>query len=181
MSRMDQSKSTWLLTAMLLLSASLVACGGGEGVPPPMKEQATLISGPSPFPAGCQQANIRGTNYENAEVESWLAIDPTNSTHLVGIFQQDRWSNGGAHGLMTAVSRDTGTSWKRGFAHLSRCSGGNPSNGADYERVSDPWVTFLPTARSFRAACRSTPLTPTRARSSSAPRTAAIPGPIRRP
>src|SRR5437588_6232159 len=57
MSRMDQSKSTWLLTAMLLLSASLVACGGGESVPPPKKEQATLVSAPSLFPAGCQQAS----------------------------------------------------------------------------------------------------------------------------
>ena len=45
MSRMDQSKSTWLLTAMLLLSASLVACGGGEGVPPPKKEHQRRSSG----------------------------------------------------------------------------------------------------------------------------------------
>ena len=151
MSRMDQSKSTWPLTAMLLLSASLVGCGGREGVPPPMKEQATLVSGPSPFPAGCQQASNPGTNYENAEVESWLAIDPNNSAHLVGIFQQDRWSNGGSHGLMTAVTRDSGASWKLGFAHLSRCSGGNPSNGADYERVSDPWVTFSPDGTVFQS------------------------------
>jgi BNR repeat-like domain len=151
MSHMERSKSTWTLTAVLLLSASLVACGGGGSTQPTKKEQATLVSGPSPFPAGCQQASNPGTNYENAEVESWLAIDPTNSAHLVGIFQQDRWSNGGSHGLMTAVSRDTGTSWKLGFAHLSRCSGGNPSNGADYERVSDPWVTFSPDGTVFQS------------------------------
>jgi hypothetical protein len=153
MKRTDQDLRACVSMIVLLWLLALSACGGGgeSAPPPPKKEQATLVSGPSPFPAGCQQANSRGTNYQNAEVESWLAVDPTNASHLVGIFQQDRWSNGGAHGLMTAVSRDSGTSWKLGFAHLSRCSGGNPSNGADYERVSDPWVTFSPDGTVFQS------------------------------
>jgi hypothetical protein len=152
MKRTDQDLRACVSMIVLLGLLVLSACGGGgESAPPPKKEQATLVSGPSPFPAGCEQANSRGTNYENAEVESWLAIDPTNASHLVGIFQQDRWSGGGAHGLMTAVSRDSGASWKLGFAHLSRCSGGNPGNGADYERVSDPWVTFSPDGTVFQS------------------------------
>jgi hypothetical protein len=128
MKRTDQDLRACVSMIVLLGLLVLSACGGGgESAPPPKKEQATLVSGPSPFPAGCEQANSRGTNYENAEVESWLAIDPTNASHLVGIFQQDSWSGGGAHGLMTAVSRDSGASWKLGFAHLSRCSGAIPA------------------------------------------------------
>jgi Neuraminidase (sialidase) len=83
-------------------------------------------------------------NYENAEVETFLVIDPTNSAHLVGIWQQDRWNGPGAHGLMTGVSRDGGQTWTRNFAIFSRCSGGNPMNGADYDRASDPWITISP-------------------------------------
>jgi Neuraminidase (sialidase) len=119
--------------------------------PPPPSDTLTLVSGPSPFPPGCDHANSDGTNYENGEVEARVAIDPTNSSHLVGIYQQDRWSDGEAHGLMTAVSRDGGTNWKLGFAHLARCSGGNAGNGADYERVTDPWVTISPDGTVFQS------------------------------
>jgi hypothetical protein len=30
------------------------------------------------------------------------------------------------------------------MAAFSRCAGGTPANGGDYERASDPWVTFAP-------------------------------------
>jgi hypothetical protein len=152
MKRIGQGLRACLSVTVPLCLLALSACGGGgETAPPPKKEQATLVSGPSPFPAGCEQASSRGTNFENAEVESWMAVDPTNPAHLVGIFQQDRWSGAGAHGLMTAVSRDHGTSWKLSVAHLARCSGGNPGNGADFEKVTDPWVTFSPDGTVFQS------------------------------
>jgi hypothetical protein len=46
---------------------------------------------------------------ERGEVEPWVAVNPGNSSHLVGVYQQDRWSDGEVHRLMTAVSRDGGT------------------------------------------------------------------------
>jgi hypothetical protein len=103
-----------------------------------------LVSGPSPFAPGCNGAPQSGTNYPNAEVEPFLAVDPTEGDHLIGVWQQDRWSDGGANGLLTGVSWDGGRTWFRTFAHFSRCAGGNPRNGGDYERASDPWVTFSP-------------------------------------
>lgn len=102
----------------------------------------TLVSGPSPF-ASCTIGGP-GTNYVNAEVEPWVAVNPTNPDNIVGVFQQDRWSNGGAHGLVTAVTHNGGTTWNRTWAHFSFCSGGTAANGGDFDRASDPWVTFAP-------------------------------------
>jgi len=102
-------------------------------------ETRVRVSHTSVFPAGCEQhAGALPINYQNAEVEPWLAIDPKDPSHLVGIWQQDRWGNGGAHALMMGVSRDRGLTWRLNFAHFSRCEGGNTSNGGDYDRVSDP-------------------------------------------
>src|SRR5262245_8387120 len=45
----------------------------------------------------------RGTVYLNSEVEPQIAVDPTNLNHVVAVWQQDRWSNGGARGVVPAV------------------------------------------------------------------------------
>jgi hypothetical protein len=110
------------------------------------------VSGPSPFKPGCDRSGSTATNFENAEVEPWLVVNPHNPEHLVGIWQQDRWRQlAGAHGLMTGVSRDGGRTWTRTFARFSRCAGGNPAHGNDYERVSDPWITFSSTGKIYES------------------------------
>jgi hypothetical protein len=91
-------------------------------------------------------------HFPNAEVETWLAADPNNPWHVVGVWQQDRWSNGGASGLATGVSFDGGHNWTIGAAPFTRCSGGNPGNGGDFERASDPWITFAPDGKVFQIA-----------------------------
>ena len=101
-----------------------------------------LVSGPSPF-AGCTIGGP-GTVYVNAEVEPRVAVNPTDSSNIVGVFQQDRWSNGGAHGLVASVSHNGGATWGESFAHFSTCSGGTAGNGGNYDRASDPWVSFAP-------------------------------------
>jgi hypothetical protein len=100
------------------------------------------VSGLSPF-AACTVGGP-GTNFVNSEVEPFVAVNPTNPSNIVGVFQQDRWSNGGAHGLVTATSHDGGSTWTESWAHFSTCSGGTAANGGDYDRASDPWVTFAP-------------------------------------
>jgi hypothetical protein len=104
----------------------------------------TVASAPSPFPPGCEGVAQSGTLYENAEVEPRVAVDPTNANHIVGVFQQDRWSNGGAHGLVASTSFDGGATWAESWAHFSICAGGTTANGGDFQRASDPWVTFSP-------------------------------------
>jgi len=110
----------------------------------------TLISGPSPF-AGCTIGDFNNaTNYVNAEEEPWLDINPANPNNLIAVWQQDRWSNGGAHGLVTGVSHNGGLSWSETFAHFSECAGGTVANGGDFERSSDPWVSFAPNGDAYQ-------------------------------
>src|SRR5687768_12737025 len=63
-----------------------------------------VVSGLSPFSATCSDQN--GTAFINAEVEPHIAINPQNPNHFVTFWQQDRFSNGGARGLLGAVSFD---------------------------------------------------------------------------
>ena len=85
-----------------------------------------------------------GINYPNTEVEPFLAVNPFDAANLVGVWQQDRWSNGGARALMSGTSFDGGRTWRRSLAPFTRCSGGTVANGGDYARASDPWITFAP-------------------------------------
>ncbi len=74
----------------------------------------------------------------NAEVEPAIAADPSDPKHLIGVWQQDRWSNGGANGLVAATTFDGGHTWTLGAAKFTRCSGGT------FDRASDPWVSIGP-------------------------------------
>jgi len=150
------------LVLALSLVAVLTACGGGGGgspppitalpppttpppappPPPPSFDAQYVASGTSPFAADCEGVAQTGTNYTNAEVEPYLAINPLNGNQMVGLWQQDRWSNGSARGLMTGVSNDGGKTWSRQPTAFSRCGGGNAANGGDYMRATDPWVSF---------------------------------------
>ncbi len=128
-----------LITVVALLTVATVSSvNAGSFTVAPL----TLVSGPSPF-ASCTIGGP-GTIYNNAEVEPWVDVNPTNPNNIVGVFQQDRWSNGGAHGLVTAVTHDGGKTWSRTWAHFSFCSGGTAANGGDFDRASDPWVSFAP-------------------------------------
>src|SRR5438552_11917292 len=98
----------------------LVALVGAAGAATPT---VRVSEGPSPFAPGCDGAAVDGTNYRNSEVEVRVAIDPRNPAHAVGVWQQDRWSTGGAHGLVAATTGD-GVHWTHSFAHFSRCAGG---------------------------------------------------------
>jgi BNR/Asp-box repeat len=106
---------------------------------------AVLVSGPSPF-AACPDGQTAGPPpgevFVNAEVEPWVAVNPTNPTNLVGVWQQDRWTDGGSKGLGTARSTDGGATWAA-VAPIpwSTCGG---SSDSEATRATDPWVSFGP-------------------------------------
>jgi len=138
-------KLSWLLASI----AASVGCGGGgsspPGPPPPVvlpSLDSVRLSAASPYPAGCDGVVSAGTLYENAEVEPTVAVSPADPTHLVAAWQQDRWSDGGSHGLLAAFSADSGRTWSVTMPAFSRCAGGTIAAGTDYERASDPWLTI---------------------------------------
>ena len=108
----------------------------------------------SPFAPACngQVSGASGVLYPGAEVESSLARNPANPNHMIASWQQDRWSNGGAQGLAGAVTFDGGKTWTNTLAAFSRCSGGNDTNAAHYDRASDPWVSIAADGTAFQMA-----------------------------
>jgi len=129
----------------LLAAGLLAAMAAGPAIPwPASAGPLVTVSGPTPFPPGCDPMQD-GTVFLNTEVEPWVAAHPVDPSRLVGGWQQDRWSNGGARGLLAAASFDGGTSWQRSVVpKITVCSGGTVANGGDFNRASDPWVTIAP-------------------------------------
>lgn len=116
---------------------------------PPEKSFQRVLTGAfpnvSPFSPACTPG-LGGTLYTGAEVEPYLALDPTNPQHLVGAWQQDRWSNGGSRGTVSAASFDGGNTWAASRAAFSQCAGG------EYERATDPWVSIAPGGVAYQMA-----------------------------
>ncbi|HKH16970.1 MAG TPA: sialidase family protein [Solirubrobacteraceae bacterium] len=77
--------------------------------------------------------------YDNAEVEPQVAVNPNDAGEVFGVWQQDRWPDGGARGLTASRSLDGGDSWTKTVdAPWAACQGGP----ARYLRVTDPWVSY---------------------------------------
>jgi hypothetical protein len=107
-------------------------------------------SGHSPYPAGCESPGQVGTVHRGGEVEPFVAADPRNPLHLISVWQQDRWSNGGANGLHGKVSVNGGVSWRTMQPPpFTFCAGGTAANGGGYARASDPWVTISPNGTAY--------------------------------
>lgn len=85
--------------------------------------------------------------YPGAEVEPSVAGNRSRPGEVVAAWQQDRWNNGGARGLVAGYSRDGGRTFGEVPWPVSRCAG-----GLDYERASDPWVSIGPEGVAYGSA-----------------------------
>ncbi|MBL8262468.1 MAG: exo-alpha-sialidase [Xanthomonadaceae bacterium] len=132
------------MTAAVAAQSQRPRITGGPQPALRVTDAQSLASGPTPFAAGCDGVTPNGTLYVNAEVEPFVTVNPANANILVGAWQQDRWSNGAARGLVAATSFDGGRSWRRAVLPFSRCGGGSVMNGGNYDRASDPWVSYSP-------------------------------------
>jgi hypothetical protein len=143
------------IAGLVIAIALSVACGGAsENGPTPATSTTVTTSGlrvseDAVFDANCGR-NETGTLFTNAEVEPHLAINPARPANLIATWQQDRWSNGAARGVVAASSMDGGATWVRRSPPFSRCAGG-PA-----ERASDPWVSIGPTGIAHLMALTST-------------------------
>jgi Neuraminidase (sialidase) len=63
---------------------------------------------------------------------------------MITMWHQDRWSNGGAHGIGVGVSHDGGATWAESTMPWDGCAPGTPSSLTGYLRNSDPWVSIGP-------------------------------------
>ena len=121
-----------VLTLVTLGLVVAVAQASTYTADPPIQASAT-----NPF-AACPPDGA-GIVFPNAEVEPWLDVNPTNADNLIAVYQQDRYSNGGAKGNVAARSTDGGLTWTQtALPGNTRCSGG------PYQRASDPWISFGP-------------------------------------
>jgi hypothetical protein len=98
------------------------------------------VSHGSPFANCTIGATPNSVLYPGAEVEPSVATNRFLPGEVVGVWQQDRWSDGGAHGLVAGYSRNGGRTFAEVPWPVSRCAPG----GLNYERASDPWVSIGP-------------------------------------
>ena len=136
-----------LVVMATLCVASVLAQGSIVGPVP--------ISGLSPYPDGgkptdplavteCNGAPQGGVVYRNSETEPYIAVNPTDPDNLIAAWHQDRWSTGGAQGLGAAYTLDGGSTWIPVNIPFTRCSGALAGSAGDFERASDPWISFSP-------------------------------------
>ena len=130
---------TFAGSAVVMLAVAPAVAGVGP---------LTRVSGVAPFAPGCNGAPQTGALIPDSEVEPWVDVNPTDPANIVGAWQQNRWSNGGADAVLAAYSDDGGGTWTTppvgAQPPFSRGAGGGPANGGDFERATDPWVTFGP-------------------------------------
>jgi hypothetical protein len=137
------TKRLLLLVGLLAVAGALAAAAAWADVF--SASTPIQVSGTSPFAECTADSGQTGTNFANTEVEPWVDVNPRNANNIVATWQQDRWSDGGARGLVAGVSKDGGQSWNSVvIPGLSVCSG----NSA-YLRASDPWLSFAPNGKLY--------------------------------
>ena len=96
----------------------------------------TPVSGTSPFAAGCAPDPDQrfGERVEDAEMESFLAVNPRNPANLVVVWMQDLFN-----GLVSATSKDGGRHWT-----VVPVAGSSVCTGGEFDLAADPTVSFGP-------------------------------------
>ncbi len=132
------------LTVFLVILTAVASVGSGLVRAASAVSPLVLVSGPSPYASCTIGGTSSSTNSVNAEVEPYVAVNPTNHSNIIGVWQQDRWNDGGAHGLVAGFSTDGGLTWSETPLPFSACA-----NGLGYERASDPWVSIGPDGTAY--------------------------------
>jgi hypothetical protein len=106
---------------------SLVRVSTDEGVMGPLTAEELTTSGRVAF---------------DSQTEPMVSVNQSNRSNIVGMWQEDRWTSGGARNLVLATSFDGGNTWTNlPLQGLSILAGG------EFQRVTDPWVDFGPSNR----------------------------------
>lgn len=134
------------MAGALVFAAATAATAAGGG--------PVQASDETPFTADCNGAPQGGTTYRDSEVEPFVSINPSNPNQMIGVYQQDRISTGGANGQGVSISTDGGANWTptkvSSWPKFSRCNGAAEGSSGDWERATDPWVSFGPDGTAYQ-------------------------------
>jgi hypothetical protein len=126
-----------LVAGVLLLGgAPLAAAGGGPHTAGPYQvEDLRVVSGPSPFAAGCPGA-FNGLAITGHELEPTITVNPANPRNIIAAWKQDVGPALQSRSDLVASSLDGGKTWTRStIPGLTKCTGGTADSG------SDPWLS----------------------------------------
>jgi hypothetical protein len=122
-----------LLTAIGIAVIAAVIPAVASSMPYSVKA-LRLVSGPSPFSAGCPGAAFDSTMVAGQELETSITVNPANPRNLVASWIQDEGPKSSRTNLI-ASSLNGGKTWTRStIPALTKCEGGTADGG------SDPWV-----------------------------------------
>ena len=99
-----------LLLGLLLASAPLPAAAGAtpQAVGPYKVKALRVISGPSPFAAGCPGARFDDGAIAGYELEPMVTVNPANPRNLVATWKQDVGAPLASRSDLVAASLDGG-------------------------------------------------------------------------
>jgi hypothetical protein len=110
----------------------------------------TRVSNPNVLDPTCDVGPAAGGFlYRNSEVEPFVATNPADAGNLIGAWQQDRWSNGGAAALVAGITTNGGATWTQVALPFDRCAAASNPVAARYTRASDPWVSIGPDGTAY--------------------------------
>jgi len=143
-----------LAAALATAAATAAPAPGATTYTPGATVTASTPASPFVDPCPAQAENPPDqVNYKDTEVEPLVAVNPTNQNNVIGVYQEDRWSDGGAHGLLAATSINGGANYGgHSWAEFSACSIDNPSEetAEHLPRATDPWVSFDAAGRAYQ-------------------------------
>jgi hypothetical protein len=138
-------RSRALVAGPALLAGGLLAAGtavpavagpGPHAVGPYRVKELRVVSGPSPFPAGCPGARFDNTHVAGYETEPMISVNPASLRNLVATWKQDTAPVAAARTDLVASSLDGGKTWaRRAIPGLTVCTGGTA------DATSDPWIS----------------------------------------
>src|SRR3954471_3602634 len=135
-----------LAGAVLALAAAAAAAASTFTAGALVRTPDMPLAGTSAACAARVAASIAAgsVNYPDAEVEPHVTVDPTKPNHLVAMFQQDRWNDGGANGDVVVVSNNGGASWHLASVQpkFTICQGATSGSPGFLDRTTDPWLSF---------------------------------------
>ena len=130
------------LATVAALGAAMAAAPTATAAVSPLHQ----ASGATPFAPDCNGAPQSVAAVRDSEVEPWIDVNPGNAKQMIGVYQQDRFSTGGANGLGTSVTTDGAATWRElkvgELPTFTRCAGAAAGSVGDYERATDQWLTY---------------------------------------